>query len=197
MTFEARAPGSWKPSERVGRFVAWILLLLSCATLLTNSYYLRLLEPVLSRRSLALALFGVTGLWLAAGKLGLPRDRKGLFGLLWNARVGLALAAIVAVAFSVHYQGAGSGLPQSYVPDEYDYVHSYLQMIKRGDMNPRWWHHPSVQPYVNVVAYLLMYYAEASSGRWPNIQALQRRSPARVVSRGSRATLSSPSPSPW
>jgi 4-amino-4-deoxy-L-arabinose transferase-like glycosyltransferase len=46
-------------------------------------------------------------------------------------------------------------------------------MIKRGDMNPRWWHHPSVQPYVNVAAYVLMYYAKASSGRWPSIQALQ------------------------
>ncbi|MGH9332579.1 MAG: ArnT family glycosyltransferase, partial [Vicinamibacteria bacterium] len=52
-------------------------------------------------------------------------------------------------------------------------VHSYLVMIKRGDMNPRWWHHPSVQPYVNVAAYLVAYYSQASSGRWRSIHALQ------------------------
>jgi 4-amino-4-deoxy-L-arabinose transferase-like glycosyltransferase len=46
-------------------------------------------------------------------------------------------------------------------------------MIKRGDMNPRWWHHPSVQPYVNVAAYLVGYYSQASSGRWPRIHDLQ------------------------
>ncbi len=46
-------------------------------------------------------------------------------------------------------------------------------MIKRGDMNPRWWHHPSIQPYVNVAAYLVAYYSQASSGRWRRIHDLQ------------------------
>jgi 4-amino-4-deoxy-L-arabinose transferase-like glycosyltransferase len=165
--------GSWKPRERGARLGAWLLLLFSTATILTNAYYLQFLEPAISRKSLALGIIAATGLWLLVWRFGLPRNRDEAAELWRHARTPLALAFIVAVAFSLRYQGAGSGLPQSYVPDEYDYVHSYLVMIKRGDMNPRWWHHPSLQPYVNVVGYLVGYYSQASSGRWPKIHDLQ------------------------
>ena len=46
-------------------------------------------------------------------------------------------------------------------------------MIKRGDMNPRWWHHPSVQPYVNVATYLAVFYLEAPTGRWKSVRQMQ------------------------
>ena len=46
-------------------------------------------------------------------------------------------------------------------------------MIKRGDMNPRWWHHPSVQPYVNVATYLAVFYLEAPTGRWKSVHQMQ------------------------
>jgi len=165
--------GSWKPRERVGRLGGWLLLVLSTATILTNAYYLQFLEPTLSRKTLALGIVAVTGLWFLVGRFGLPRDRTEVLELWARGRTPVVLALILAVAFSLRYAGAGSGLPQSYIPDEYDYVHSYLVMIKRGDMNPRWWHHPSIQPYVNVAAYLVAYYSQASSGRWPRIHDLQ------------------------
>lgn len=143
-------------------FVGWLLLVASTTTLLTNAYYFQFLEPSVSRKSLALVLIGVTAAWFYISKVGIPRPNTS-----W------VLAAILAVAFVLRYQGAGSGLPQSYIPDEYDYVHSYLQMIKRGDLNPHWWHHPSVQPYVNVVAYLVMFYPQVPSGKWSTVQQLQ------------------------
>ncbi len=165
--------GSWRPRERLGRLGGWLLLVLSTATILTNAYYLQFLEPTLSRKTLALGIVAVTGLWFLVGRFGLPRDRTEVLELWELGRTPVVLALILAVAFSLRYAGAGSGLPQSYIPDEYDYVHSYLVMIKRGDMNPRWWHHPSIQPYVNVAAYLVAYYSQASSGRWARIQDLQ------------------------
>jgi 4-amino-4-deoxy-L-arabinose transferase-like glycosyltransferase len=165
--------GSWRPPERVARLTGWLLLMISTATILTNAYYFQFLEPTISRKTLALPLVAVTGLWFLVWRFGLPRNRTELVELWSRARTPLALALLLSVAFSLRYAGAGSGLPQSYVPDEYDYVHSYLVMIKRGDMNPRWWHHPSFQPYVNVAAYLVAYYSQASSGRWPRIQDLQ------------------------
>ncbi|HEY7698572.1 MAG TPA: glycosyltransferase family 39 protein [Vicinamibacteria bacterium] len=165
--------GSWRPGERVGRLTGWLLLLLSTATILTNAYYLRFLEPTVSRKAVAFLIVAATGLWFLVWRFGLPRNRTEA-GELWiRARTPVVLALILGVAFSLRYAGAGSGLPQSYIPDEYDYVHSYLVMIKRGDMNPRWWHHPSVQPYVNVVGILVAYYSKASSGRWPRIHDLQ------------------------
>jgi len=165
--------GSWKPPERVARLTGWLLLVLSTATILTNAYYLRFLEPTFSRKTPAVLIVAVTGLWFLVARFGLPRNRTEFFELWRRARTPVVLALILAVAFSLRYAGAGSGLPQSYVPDEYDYVHSYLVMIKRGDMNPRWWHHPSLQPYVNVAAYLVAYYSQASSGRWPKIHDLK------------------------
>jgi 4-amino-4-deoxy-L-arabinose transferase-like glycosyltransferase len=147
--------------------------MLSTATALTNAYYLQFLEPSVPRKTLAFAIVAVTGIWFFVRQFGLPRDRPEAVDLWARGRTAAALALILAVAFTLRYQGAGSGLPQSYIPDEYDYVHSYLVMIKRGDMNPRWWHHPSIQPYVNVAAYLVAYYSQASSGRWRGIQELQ------------------------
>ena len=165
--------GSWTPGERVGRLTGWLLLLLSTATILTNAYYLQFLEPTLSRKTLGLLIVAATGLWFFVRRFGLPRDGGEAAEVWTRARTPVVLALILAVAFSLRFAGAGSGLPQSYIPDEYDYVHSYLVMIKRGDMNPRWWHHPSIQPYVNVAAYLVAYYSQASSGRWPRIHDLQ------------------------
>ena len=105
--------------------------------------------------------------------VGLPRNREELRAAFQRGRTPILLGAILVVAFAVRYDGIGSGLPHSYIPDEYDYVHSYLQMIKRGDLNPHWWHHPSVQPYVNVVTYLAVFFLSAGTGRWESIHQLQ------------------------
>ena len=165
--------GSWRPAERTRRLIGFALLLLSTATLLTNAYYLRFAEPTVSRKAVALGLVVLTALWFLLGRFGLPRNREELRAGFERGRTPILLGAILVVAFAVRYEGIGSGLPQSYIPDEYDYVHSYLQMIKRGDMNPRWWHHPSVQPYVNVATYLGVFFLQAGEGRWRSIHQLQ------------------------
>ena len=115
----------------------------------------------------------MTVAWFLVSYLGLPRNRDDLVALLRRGKTPILVTAILFVAFSVRYDGITSRLPQSYIPDEYEYVHSYLQMIKRGDMNPRWWHHPSVQPYVNVATYLAVFYLEAPTGRWKSVHQMQ------------------------
>lgn len=165
--------GSWRPPRKVAHSVGFALLLLTTASLLSNAYYFQFLEPAVSRKLLAGLLVAATALWFALLHFGLPRDRDERRSAWLRLRTPAALAAILLVAFGLRYQGIRSGLPQSYIPDEYDYVHSYLQMIKRGDMNPRWWHHPSVQPYVNVVAYLVAFYLDAPTGRWRSVQQIQ------------------------
>ena len=165
--------GSWRPAPRVFKSVGFVLLLLSTASLLTNAYYLRFAEPAVSRSVLALGLFALTGTWFFIGSCGLPANREELAEFFVRARTPLLVLAIVGLALAVRYDGIESGLPQSYIPDEYEYVHSYLQMIKRGDMNPYWWHHPSVQPYVNVATYLVVFFLEARTGRWKSVQEIQ------------------------
>ena len=86
--------------------------------------------------------------------------------------VWIVLVMILGVAFGLRLWGITYGLPQSYISDEYDYVHSYLKMIKRGDFNPRWWIHPSLQAYVNVGVYLVVFMTQVSSGRWHSVQEL-------------------------
>ncbi len=165
--------GSWRPEQRTRRRVGFVLLLLSTATLLTNAYYLSFAEPAVSRRSIALGVIALTAVWFLVCYWGLPGNREELIGLLRRAKTPILVIVILVVASAVRYDGIKSGLPQSYIPDEYEYVHSYLQMIKRGDMNPHWWHHPSVQPYVNIATYLVVFYLEAPTGRWSSVHQMQ------------------------
>ena len=173
MTRLANSFGSWRPEESTRRRVGFVFLLFSTATLLTNAYYLQFAEPALSRKSIAFAILALTAVWFLLSHFGLPRDRAELTGLVRRAKTPILVVGILVAAFGVRYDGIKSGLPQSYIPDEYEYVHSYLQMIKRGDMNPRWWHHPSIQPYVNIATYLVVYYLEAPTGRWRSIHQMQ------------------------
>ena len=155
------------------RWTGFTLLAATTATLVTNAYFLRFFEPMVSRSTLALGVFAVTAAWFLLRRYGIPIGRDEWSTLGRRALVPAMLAIVLAAGLGLRLEGASSGLPQSYVPDEYEYVHSYLQMIKRGDMNPRWWHHPSVQPYVNVATYLVVFFLQARTGRWESIHQLQ------------------------
>lgn len=168
-----RARARWFPPERAGHWIEWGLLVAVVATFLTNAHYLRFLEPSISRKAAALGVVAVSGLWMAIRRWGVPRTPRAWLDALKPYTTLLLLAAILAVAFGLRIWGISGGLPQSYVPDEYDYVHSYLQMIKRGDLNPHWWYHPSLQPYVNVVTFLLVFFLQVPSGRWASVHQLQ------------------------
>ena len=158
--------GSWWPTLR------WLLLVFAVATLLTNAYYLRFLEPLVSRRLLAFLLFGSIGLVFFIERVGLPRTREDILALTRRFAVPAVLGAILAAGFGLRLWGISSGLPQSYVADEYDTVHSTITMMKRGELNPHWWYYPSLKLYVNMGTYTAVFLAGARSGRWESVNAI-------------------------
>ncbi|HSF17058.1 MAG TPA: glycosyltransferase family 39 protein [Vicinamibacteria bacterium] len=158
--------------SRLWPTLRWLVLAQAVGTILTNAYFLRFLEPAVSRK-----VMGMVSVLLGAMALLLDRNPSALRpGNIWlvvrRHAVLVALGAILLLAFGLRYWGAHFGLPQSYVADEYDYVHSYLKMLKRGDLNPHWWIHPSLQAYVNVVTYLIVFFVEVPTGRWQGVQEL-------------------------
>ena len=162
----------WFPREPLGQRIQWLLLLLSTFTILTNAYFLRFAEGGVSRKLLASVILAVTGLWMLIRRYGAPRSVAQVLNLLRRHSTPILLGLIVAIAFGLRVWGISSGLPQTYVPDEYDYVHSYLQLIKRGDLNPHWWYHPSLQPYVNVVTFLIVFFLRLPSSSWWSVHQL-------------------------
>jgi 4-amino-4-deoxy-L-arabinose transferase-like glycosyltransferase len=152
----------------IGRAARWIALINATAALLTNGYTLRFFEPTVSRGTLVLVSIFVAVVFAVVERKGFP-----LAGELVSAArrlvVPALLVVILATAFGLRHWGISSGLPQSYVPDEYDYVHSALKMLKTGDFNPKWWYYPSLQPYLAATTYLGVYLAELPNGRWSSI----------------------------
>ncbi|MEE9263787.1 MAG: glycosyltransferase family 39 protein, partial [Vicinamibacteria bacterium] len=146
--------------------VRWLLLVIAVAILLTNAYYLKFLEPTVSRKALAIVVLAGIGLVFFTTRVGLPRSGPDLLAVGRRLVIPIVLLVILAVGFSLRLWGISSGLPQSYVPDEYDYVHSPIKMMKRGDFNPRWWYYPSLQPYLTLGTYTTVFLLEARTGRW-------------------------------
>ena len=149
---------------RTGRVLraAWALMVVF--TLLTNAYFLRFLEPWVSRKAVSVAGLGV---WAAAWLIwsrGLPSPRR------WALPVGLAL--ILGLAYGLRDWGARGGLPVSYVPDEYDHVTSSLMMLKTGDFSPHYWYYPSLQRYMTTATYFLAFLAQVPAGRWHKISEI-------------------------
>lgn len=152
-------------NERDHRWGRGLIFIGAGAILLTNAYYLKFLEPTVSRRALAAALLLLAAVWLLVDHFGPPRARR--------LRTPALLVTLVALAFGLREWGIRGALPQSYVPDEYDTVHSTLQMAKRGDFNPRWWYYPSLHRYLTLVTYLAVFLARVPSGRWESIQQVE------------------------
>src|SRR5439155_663169 len=80
------------------------------------------------------------------------------------------LALVLALAFGLRVGGITAGLPQSYVADEYDFVHGQLGMMKTGNLNPRTWYHPTLQPYLALATYSTVFLLEVPRGRWARVQ---------------------------
>ena len=156
----------WWPAMR------WFLLAQAVSNILTNAYYLQLFEPAISRKTLLLVSVALGGAAFWTDRVGLRVGWRPMWAFARRHSVWIVLVMILGVAFGLRLWGITYGLPQSFISDEYDYVHSYLQMIKRGDFNPRWWIHPSMQAYVNVGVYLIVFVAQVSSGRWHSVQEL-------------------------
>jgi hypothetical protein len=154
------------PAPRLARFAA---LVLAVATILTNGYYLRFLEPHLSRRWVALLVLAGCAAVVALAHFGLPRGRERWRALAGGSAEPLLLVAILAIAFVLRLWGISAGLPQSYTSDEYEFVNAGLRMLKSGDLNPHWWFHPSLQRYLAVVTYAVVFILGVPRGRWVHL----------------------------
>src|SRR5918994_2289185 len=113
----------WRPPTLEHRILRFVTLAAATAIVLTNAYYLRFLEPTISRRWLAAVVVFACALVLALAEWGLPAGRDA-----WRSPARMAappglLVVILAVAFGLRVWGITAGLPQSYVADEYDFVH--------------------------------------------------------------------------
>jgi 4-amino-4-deoxy-L-arabinose transferase-like glycosyltransferase len=140
------------------------------ATVLTNAYYLRFLEPQVSRRWVAAIVVVAAAAALALAEWGAPRGRAAWRSLAGVTAQPALLAVVLAVAFGLRAWGARAGLPQSYVSDEYEFVHDALRMMKGGDLNPHAWYHPSLQPYLALATYTVVFLLEVPQGRWVQVK---------------------------
>jgi 4-amino-4-deoxy-L-arabinose transferase-like glycosyltransferase len=157
------------PSRHLIRFAA---LAAVTGTILTNGYYLRFLEPQVSRRWVAAAAVGLCAIAAAFAEWGLPRGRDQWRAIVRRGAEPAVLAAILALAFGLRLWGISASLPQSYVSDEYEFVNAGLRMLKTGDLNPHWWFHPSLQRYLAVATYAVVFILGVPRGRWAHVSDL-------------------------
>ena len=174
MTVPADPPSAdrWPPPPRPRRVLRFGALAAATAVILTNAYYLRFLEPKVSRGRVAALVLIACAIVLAVAEWGLPRGREAWRTVARRSVDPLILAAILAVAFGLRVWGISSGLPQSYVADEYDFVHAVLRMMKGGDLNPHSWYHPSLQPYLALATYTVVFLLGVPRGRWSHVHQI-------------------------
>ena len=138
---------------------AWAIVVVF--TLLTNAYFFRFLEPLVSRGAVSAAFLGIWATALLVVARGLPPLRR--------LALPLALILVLALAYALRDWGARGGLPVSYIPDEYGHVTTALMMLKTGDFNPHNWYYPGLQRYLTTATYLVTFFAQVSGGRWQSI----------------------------
>ena len=142
---------------------------MAVAVVLTNAYYLRFLEPGISRGILGAALFGLGAVVAALASWDRPQTADDWRALARRGAEPALLVVILGLAFGLRLWGITASLPQSYVADEYDFVHAGLRMIKGGDLNPHWWFHPSLQRYMAVATYAVVFILGVPRGRWVHV----------------------------
>lgn len=127
---------------------------------------------MVSRRQVAAGILLACAILLAVSEWGLPRGREAWRAGARRSAAPLLLAAILALAFGLRVWGISSGLPQSYVADEYDYVNAVLRMMKSGDLNPQTWYHPSLHRYLALATYTVVFLLEVPRGRWSHVHQI-------------------------
>lgn len=59
----------------------------------------------------------------------------------------IVLAGVLVLAFSLRYVGLDFGLPENYHPDEVPKFNAIMRMVQYGDLNPRYFLHPTLLLY--------------------------------------------------
>ena len=90
-------------------------------------------------------------------RFGMARRLLGAKAEEVNIKLLILFVLLVAVSFRVW--GIGYDLPYIYHPDEPDNIARSQNMFKTGDLNPRFFHYPSLFFYVNSLAYIPYYLA--------------------------------------
>ncbi|MFT5584180.1 MAG: hypothetical protein ACI9VR_001765 [Cognaticolwellia sp.] len=65
--------------------------------------------------------------------------------------------ALVVVAVLLRFPGAEGGLPYCWHPDEPKLINKGIEMLQSGDLNPHWFHYPSLPIYIQAVGAALGY----------------------------------------
>ena len=104
------------------------------------------------QRSLAPDFEKALALWLclialAAGVLAAKRWGRAFPEGRWMPSADLIAAAIVIGAALLRFHGLHFGLPARYHPDEVPKFNAIMDMVHRGDLNPRYFRHPSLLLY--------------------------------------------------
>ena len=77
--------------------------------------------------------------------------------MLKDNRYSVLLVIILLVAFALRMWGIGHDLPYIYHPDEPSYIAISQNIFRMGDLNPHFFHYPTLFFYLNALAYIPFY----------------------------------------
>lgn len=82
----------------------------------------------------------------------------------WSKKEVALLGALLALAAALRLWSIGYDLPYVFHPDEPAVIGVALRIIKSGDLNPHFFHYPSLVFYVQTLAYVVYYGAGQLTG---------------------------------
>ncbi len=82
---------------------------------------------------------------------------------------------VLVIAIFLRAPGIYGGLPYFYNEDEAHHFNRLAEIAKSGDMNPHYFHKPSLHFYLRLPAFYLTYLAERSTGRMQSLDEIITR----------------------
>lgn len=89
---------------------------------------------------------------MALARTTLRRLARGARGGRW-----LSIVVVLLVSVVLRVWGIDFGLPYTYHPDEPAIVNRAVEMFRSGDLNPHWFHYPTLYTYLVAAAYSGLY----------------------------------------
>src|SRR5438876_2833656 len=85
----------------------------------------------------------------ARAQIGAPTAKRRRFDLDW--RTARLLGALLALGLALRLWGLTWGLPWAFHPDEIYYVDKAEEMVRTGDLDPRYFQNPTLFTYLVAV----------------------------------------------